>query len=130
MPTIQRFEEIESWKIARKLTADIYAVCRKRPIASDLGLCDQIRRASVSVMANIAEGFGRGGNKEFVQFLSYARGSSSELRSLLYVMIDSGFIDQPTFDDLYERSNHAEALITKLMNYLQTSEICGTKFRK
>jgi four helix bundle protein len=129
MATIHRFEDIESWKEARKLTAQLYRVCRKRPLSDDFGLCDQIRRAGVSIMANIAEGFGRGGTREFLQFLSTARGSTTELKSHFYIMLDAEYIDQPTFDDLYAKADRIETLITGFMNYLQKTDVKGRKFK-
>ncbi len=128
MAAITRFEDIESWKEARILTGSLYELCRSKPLASDYGLCDQLRRAGVSVMANIAEGFGRDGNKEFIQFLSNAKGSASELKSHFYVLLDANFIDQTKFEELYQRANFIEILIAKLIDYLKTSEIRGRKF--
>jgi four helix bundle protein len=78
MATFKTFEEIDAWQQARSLTKLVYAASGKGAFGRDFGLRDQIRRASVSVMSNIAEGFGRGGGKEFIQFLSVARGSASE----------------------------------------------------
>ncbi len=129
MATIHRFEDIESWKEARKLTAQLYRACRKRPLSDDFGLCDQIRRAGVSIMANIAEGFGRHGTREFLQFLSLARGSTSELKSHFYVMLDAEYIDHPTFDDLYAKGDRIETLITGFMTYLQKTTLKGRKFK-
>ena len=83
MATINKFEDIEAWQVARKLTHQIYIASNTGQFARDFGLRDQIRRASVSIMSNIAEGFGRGGNKEFVQFLCIAKGSVLEVQSQL-----------------------------------------------
>ena len=83
--TIKRFEQIEAWRKTRQLTASIYKVTSAGAFARDYGLRDQIRRAAVSSMSNIAEGFERDGNKEFIQFLSVAKGSTGEVRSQLYV---------------------------------------------
>jgi len=88
MATFNNFEDIEAWQKARQLTKRIYEITKKGALAKDYGLKDQIRRASVSIMSNIAEGFERGGNKEFIQFLSTAKGSSGEVRSQLYVIVD------------------------------------------
>ena len=92
MATLTKFEDIESWKEARGLSRDIYACCQRKPLASDYGLCNQLRRSGVSIMANIAEGFGRGGSKEFIQFLSQAKGSTTELKSHFYVLLDARYI--------------------------------------
>lgn len=129
MPTIKRFEDIESWKEARKLTARLYDLCCRKPLAGDYGLCDQLRRAGVSIMANIAEGFGRGGNKEFIQFLSLSKGSASELKSHLYVLLDVGYIVEADFQKLYAQADHIEVLISGFMNYLQNTELKGRKFK-
>ena len=88
MAEIKRFEDIEGWKKARELVAAIYAVSSKGSFAKDSELRDQIRRAAVSVMSSIAEGFERGGDKEFSQFLSLAKASCGEVRSQLYVALD------------------------------------------
>ncbi len=97
---IERFEDIEVWREARELVKNIYD---KFKDIRDYSFKDQIQRASVSVMSNIAEGFDRGVHKEFIQFLVIARGSLSELRSLLYNALDLGFIDEEVFKDLTER---------------------------
>ena len=85
---IKKFEEIESWKKARLLTSKIYQTTGQGNFARDFGLKDQIRRASISILSNIAEGFERGGDKEFVQFLAMAKGSCGEVRAQLYVALD------------------------------------------
>jgi four helix bundle protein len=101
MATIERFEDIEAWKRARVLTRKIYAVSRTGAFARDFGLKDQMRRASVSSMSNIAEGFERDGTGEFIHFLTMAKGSSGEVRSQLYVALDENYITQDQFEDLY-----------------------------
>lgn len=128
MGKILRFEEIEAWKTARLLTRDIYQVTAKGDFARDFGLRDQIRRASVSAMSNIAEGFERGGNKEFIQFLSNAKGSTAEVRSQLYVALDAGFIDEKKFQDLYSPAEETSRLIAGFMRYLSQSDYRGSKF--
>ena len=97
---IERFEDLIAWQKARELTKVIYKVTGIGAFAKDYGLRDQIRRASVSVMSNIAEGFDRGGRAEFHQFLVIAKGSCAEVRSQLYVALDVKYIDQKTFNDL------------------------------
>ena len=89
---IERFEDFIAWQKARKLTSNIYKVSNIGKFARDFGLKDQIRRAGVSVMSNIAEGFERGRPTEFHQFLSIAKGSCAELRSQLYVALDVGYV--------------------------------------
>src|SRR6187455_1015360 len=98
MATILRFEDIDGWKMARDLTNDIYRVTSDGQFGRDFGLCNQIRKASVSIMSNIAEGFERDGNKEFCNFLSIAKGSAGEVRSQLYVALDQNYITESQFD--------------------------------
>ena len=88
MSTFTRFEDIEAWRQARVLCGEIYRVSGKGPFAKDFGLRDQIQRASVSIMSNIAEGFERSGTGEFIQFLTIAKGSAGEMRSQLYIAFD------------------------------------------
>ena len=97
---IERFEDFIAWQKARKLTADIYRVTSEGSFARDFGLKDQIRRAAVSSMSNLAEGFERGRPTEFHQFLSIAKASCAELRAQLYVALDVGYISLSTFDRL------------------------------
>ena len=97
MQTIGRFEDLIAWQKARMLTRAIYQVTKQGAFAKDLGLSRQIQRATVSIMSNIAEGFERGGRKEFRYFLSTAKASCAEVRSLLYVAFDVGYLDKPNF---------------------------------
>jgi len=129
MATLQSFEEIEAWQKARELTRGIYIVSNKGAFSKDFGLRDQIRRASVSIMSNIAEGFERGGTREFIQFLSMAKGSSGEVRSQLYVAVDQGYIDKETFEQLYTLASEASRMITGLMKYLRKSSVKGVKYK-
>lgn len=130
MATFTRFEQIESWKKGRLLAAEVYRVTAEGAFSRDFGLRDQIRRSAVSVMANIAEGFGRGGNKEFISFLSIGRGSAVEVKSHLYVALDAGLIAEREFKPLYKLASETEALISSLMIYLSTSETRGRKFNQ
>ena len=130
MVAIRRFEDIEAWKKARELTRLIYAHSKLGQFSKDFGLKNQIRRASVSVMSNIAEGYGRGGNKEFVQFLSTARGSVSEVQAQLYVALDAGHIDRKQFNELFKCSADTNNLINGFIRYLSTSKMKGSKFKK
>ena len=101
MSTIETFEDLDAWKIGRELSNHIYALTRKERFSRDYGLRDQIRRAAVSVMSNISEGFERGSNKDFVRFLFIAKGSAGEVRSLLYVALDQEYIDGEEFKKCY-----------------------------
>ena len=97
MATFQSFEEIEAWQLARELTRKVYEVSDLGNFARDFGLRDQMRRACVSILSNIAEGFERSGTGEFVQFLSAAKGSAGEVRAPLYVAVDRNYIDAEKF---------------------------------
>jgi len=129
MSKIERFEDIVAWRKARALTKDIYTVSKTGEFARDFGLRDQIQRASVSTMSNIAEGFERGGDNEFIQFLSHAKGSCGEVRSQLYVASDQGYIVPADFDTLSGQATEVSCLIAGFMSYLQHSDLRGAKFR-
>jgi four helix bundle protein len=118
---IRNFEEIESWKEARLLTNTIYNLTNRTPFNKDYSLKDQIRRASVSIMSNIAEGFDSNSNKSFINFLNYSFRSTSEVQSILYVAIDQDYIQQKEFDSLYDNCNKIKSLIGGLKRYLSTS---------
>jgi four helix bundle protein len=121
---IARFEDIESWKEARLLVRDIYRVIGK---CRDFGYRDQIQRAAVSVMSNIAEGFDRGSNKEFIQYLVISRASVSEVKSLTYAGLDIGHIDQNTFDNLAARCVKLTNLLDGFIRYLKLVQINTSK---
>ncbi len=129
MSTIQRFEDLEAWKMSREVTKGIYKISSLGLFAQDFGLRDQIRRASVSVMSNIAEGFERDGDKEFVQFLAVAKASAGEVRSQLYVAFDQNYISESEFDSIYQKLTETSRVISGLMKYLQQSDLKGKKFR-
>ncbi|CAM5594553.1 four helix bundle protein [Pseudomonas aeruginosa] len=129
MATISKFEDIDAWQLAREMTKTIYAISNDGAFARDFGLRDQIRRASVSIMSNIAEGFERGGDKEFFQFVSLAKGSSGEVRAQLYVALDAGYIDQQTFSRLSDMATQINRMLAGLMKYLRSSELKGSKYK-
>jgi four helix bundle protein len=108
---IERFEDFIAWQKARKLTSEIYKVTNQGKFGSDFGLKDQIRRAAVSSMSNLAEGFERGRPTEFHQFLSVAKGSCAELRSQLYVALDAGYLNLPTFDALMTQATEVGQIL-------------------
>ncbi len=120
MAGIERFEDIEAWKEARNLVREIYHVTGRGSFTHDFGLRDQLQRASVSIMANIAEGFDGGSNREFVKFLGYALRSTTEVQSHLYVAIDQGYIDQHEFESLYEHSVKVKSLLSGFLRYLRS----------
>ena len=129
MSSFKSFEEIESWQKARELTRKVYAVSNQGAFTKDFGLRDQIRRASVSIMSNIAEGFERDGNREFLQFLTVAKGSSGEVRAQLYIALDQDYIDKNTFETLSAISIEIGRLLGGLMNYLRETDLKGKKFK-
>ena len=108
---IERFEDLIAWQKARELTRNIYKITKQGEFHKDFGLRDQIRRASVSVMSNIAEGFERGSRSEFHQFLVIAKGSCAELRSQLYVALDTEYIDMEIFNNLDALARETSRLI-------------------
>ena len=114
-----RFEDIDAWKEARLLTREIYRITRNRPFASDFALRDQIRRSAISTMSNIAEGFARKRPAEFIQFLSYAKASCSEVQSQLYVAFDAGYISEQTCTALRLAADHVAAMIYGLSRHIQ-----------
>ena len=126
---IERFEDIVGWQKARLLTKAVYDCSKTGEFGRDFSFRDQIRSASVSLMSNIAEGFERGGDKEFVQFLSTAKGSCGEVRSQLYVAVDQGYILTSRFDELYEMSVETSRVISGFMGYLGRSDLRGSKFK-
>lgn len=129
MPTLQKFEDMEIWQRARKLAARVYDCTKLRDFAKDFGLKDQIRRAAISVMSNVAEGFDRSGNREFVQFLTVAKGSVGELRSQLYIALDQKYIGQSEFDLIARETEEIGRMIVGFIKYLQKSTIRGSKFK-
>ena len=129
MAKVKKFEDIQSWKKARSLTKRIYDVTLTGPISKDFGLRDQIRRAGVSILSNIAEGFERGGDKEFLHFLAIAKGSAGELRAQLYVALDQGYIPPKTFELLSTEATEVSQLISGFMRYLKQSDLRGSRPR-
>jgi len=129
MAKVKKFEEIQSWKKARTLTNEVYRSTLAGNFAKDFGLRDQMRRAAVSILSNIAEGFERGGDKEFIQFLSVAKGSAGELRAQLYVALDQSYISQERFDFLARETMEISQLISGFIRYLKQSDMRGNKLR-
>ncbi len=124
---IERFEDFIAWQKARKLTADIYKVTSEGEFARDFSLKDQIRRAAVSSMSNLAEGFERGRPTEFHQFLSVAKGSCAEVRAQLYVALDVGYLTKPTFEALMVQATE----VGKILGGLRRSvELRRESFRR
>ena len=120
MPTIIRFEEIEAWQTARELTKLIYMLTDDGKFARDFGLKDQIRRASVSIMSNIAEGFESQTQAQFIRYLGIAKASAGEVRSQLYVTRDLEYITQEQFTKAFAMAEKASRQTARFMSYLET----------
>lgn len=121
MASFQRFEDIKAWQKARELNRQIYEITLNPQFHKDFGLRDQIRRAAVSVMANIAEGFGRKTNKEFANFLVISHGSTAETQSHLYIALDLSYISQEKFSELYRQLDEISKMTMALCKHLQNS---------
>ncbi len=127
--TIQNFEDLNVWQRARELVKLIYELTKEKIFSRDYSLVDQIRRSSISVLSNVAEGFERGSNKEFIQFLYIAKGSCGEVRSQLYVALDQRYISEEDFSNCKEFCMKISGMIGNLINYLKTSNIRGAKHK-
>jgi four helix bundle protein len=130
MPKIERFEDLEAWKKSREMTKAVYRVTSTRNFSRDLSLKGQVRGSAVSSMSNIAEGFERGGDRQFLQFLAMAKGSTGEVRSQLYVALDAGYLSQSEFDEIFTLAAETSRLVGGLMRYLKTAEPSGPKSPK
>jgi len=116
---IERFEDIEAWKEARKLVNMIYNISEEGQFSKDFSLRNQIRSASVSIMSNISEGFDRGTNRELIQFLVIARASASGVKSQLYVALDRKYINAEGFQEIYDQATRVISLIDGFIRYLK-----------
>lgn len=121
MSTFSCFEDIIAWQKARTVTRKVYTLTNRGEFARDFGLRDQLRRASVSIMANIAEGFGRRSDKEFANFLNIAHASAAESQSHLYVALDLGYLQQSDFESLYKSFEECSKMIIGLSQHLRRS---------
>lgn len=119
MAKIERFEDIIAWQKARALVAEVYGVSAGGKLAKDFALHDQIRRAGISIMLNIAEGFARRTNKEFAQFLFIAHGSVAEVQAALYIALDEEYISREVFDNLYLKANEVSMVISGFIKALR-----------
>src|SRR5262245_5765104 len=126
---VKNFEDLNVWKQARQLTQEVYRLTKTEKFLKDFGLRDQIRRAAISVMSNIAEGFERGGNQEFVQFLYVAKASCGEVRSQLYITLDQGYATANDTEKLLQLFRRLSGMmISHLITYLRESDMKGEKF--
>jgi len=124
---IVRFEDLECWQQARNIVNRVYEVCSADGFGRDFSLMDQVKRAAISIMANIAEGFSRKGNKEFVQFLFIAKSSAAELQSHLYVALDQGYLRKSDFDEIYEAVDKVQRQISNFIKYLTSTLTRSTR---
>jgi four helix bundle protein len=129
MSTFHRFEDIEAWRLARTLANRIYDVTTGTIFSRDFGLRDQIRRASISIVSNIAEGFERDGDREFVQFLFIAKGSGGEVRAQLYLAHDRSYLSDDQFQEIHAKAVELSRILAGLIRYLQQSKIAGRKYK-
>ena len=129
MSTIRRFEEIISWQKARALNKILGKYIDDGRFKKSYKLISQIEGSAGSIMDNIAEGFERGGNKEFIQFLYISKGSCGEFRSQLYRAIDRKYLSQNEFDELYNMGMETLVLLQKLIDYPDKSELKGSKYK-
>ena len=130
MATWKSFEEIEVWQTARLLSREIYQVTGSGSFSNEYELKSQIRRASGSVMDNIAEGFERGGKGEFIQFLAIAKGSAGEVKSQLHRAHDNTFLNKTQFEKLFLMADDIGKMISGLIEYLKKTSIKGQKYKK
>ena len=128
MDKIRRFEDLETFQRARELCKKIYSITETEPFRHDLRFVQQIRAAAGSVMDNIAEGYERNGNKEFVNFLYIAKGSCGELRSQINRAYDVGFIDEETYKQMYSDSKRLSSSILHFIESLQSNDFVGSKY--
>lgn len=120
MSKIDRFEDLDCWKKSRELVNLIFDICENQMKNKDFSTQDQIKRAALSTMNNIAEGFGRYSNKEFIRFLEYSAASSMEIRSMLYILFDRKYIDENEFEKCYKLTNDLTNITLGLIRYLKT----------
>ena len=120
MGKVELFEDLRCWQSARELVKEIYQLTKTERLARDFGLCDQLQRSAVSIMTNIAEGFARYTRKDFMRFLNYAQSSAVELKSLLYIVQDSGWVSANTMSNLQNNSGKVKSMILGLINYLKS----------
>lgn len=126
----ESFEELHVYQRARELTNGIYAATRQGPFARDYGLVDQIRRAGVSIMSNIAEGFERGSTAEFIQFLYIAKGSCGEVRAQLAISSDQGYLGASDYTRLHDLARRTSGMLSNFIAHLQSSDYQGEKFAR
>jgi four helix bundle protein len=130
MATIQKFEELEIWQLARELSRKIYPITFEEPVVNDFRFKDQLRGSCGSIMDNIAEGFERGSKLEFINSLTIAKGETGELKSQLYRGLDNNYFSNDLFEELYALANCLTKKLTSFIKYLNKSAIKGQKFKE
>lgn len=129
MSKVQRFEDLKVWQASRELCKKIHAFTSKVDFSKDYRLVSQIKASSGSVMDNIAEGYERDGNKEFIQFLAISKGSCGECRSQLYRAMDNDYISKSDFDEAYAAAIEISKMLNGLIAYLKESDLKGKKYK-
>ncbi len=127
---LTRFEHLECWQEARRLTQLVYRTTNDGVFKKDLRLSGQIQAAAASCMANIAEGFIRRSDREFIQFLFIAMSSAAEVQSHLYIALDQNYVDEKQFEEIYEQANKTAMIISGLIKYLRNKSTKPTKLTK
>ncbi|MBO8130962.1 MAG: four helix bundle protein [Candidatus Marinimicrobia bacterium] len=122
MAKIEKFEDIEAWQKARSLVKEVYRVCGFERYKKDYNLIDQTRSSAISIIANIAEGYARRTNKEFINFLGMAHASAAELQSHLYVALDQRYISDQDFRIIYSLADQVSKMIQGFITYLKNSQ--------
>lgn len=130
MATFRKFEEISAWEKSRELSRNIHSITKRKEYIKDQSLVWHINKSAGSIMDNIAEGFERGGNREFIQFLSISKGSSAELRSQLYRALDQELISLEEFTQLYNLSLDVSKMLNGLIHYIKSTGHRGYKYKK
>ncbi|HHT9119361.1 MAG TPA: four helix bundle protein [Candidatus Hypogeohydataceae bacterium YC41] len=129
MKKAESFEDLVVWQKARELTKRVYEITKDKKFSGDFSFIDQIRRAAVSVISNISEGFERGSNTEFIQFLFLAKGSCGEVRCQMYVAYDQWYITKEDFNTVKDSARQVSGMLGNFIEYLKGSELKGTKFK-
>ena len=127
--TFKSFEDIDTWKLAREFCQDIFEVMQSDGLRTDFALKDQINRSSGSIMDNISEGFERNGNKEFIQYLSIAKGSAGETRSQLIRIYDRKYINEEKYTQLLQKLKNISGKLQNQITYLKNSDLKGPKYK-
>lgn len=126
----ERFEDLHIYQRARELVNAIYAITKDKNFGRDFRLIDQIRRAAISIMSNIAEGFERGGKTEFIHFLYIAKGSCGEVRAQIQIAKDQSYLADSEYKRLYEFCKQINGMISNFIGYLQTNKYEGEKIER